>query len=106
MQIEALTTQLRKMQCKLKQKRHMFDVTEILKRHNFEADVERGDANQGISVYAYVNALMFAYFSTLTLLKFISQNCIFSVNTEICCYNSKHVFITLHKAISAVVCFE
>ena len=42
----------------------------------------------------YIETLMYAYSSTLTLLKFIYQYCKFSVKTEICCYNSKHMFIT------------
>ena len=50
-QIRALTTQLRNMRRKLKQKRRNFKINEILKRRNFEADAERGDANRGISVY-------------------------------------------------------
>ena len=48
-QIEALTTQLRKMRCKRKQKRCNFVITEILKRHNFEAEAEQGDANWGFN---------------------------------------------------------
>ena len=38
------------MRHKLKQKRRNFEIIEILKRHNFVADAERGDANRGISV--------------------------------------------------------
>ena len=34
----------------VKQKRRNFEITEIFKRRNFEADAERGDANRGISV--------------------------------------------------------
>ena len=41
-----------------------------------------------------IDTLMYAYFSTFTLLKFIWQYCIFSVNTEICCDNSKHMSTT------------
>ena len=47
---EALTTQLRNLRRRLKQKQRNFEITEILKRRNFEADAERGDANRGISV--------------------------------------------------------
>ena len=50
-QIEALTTQLRNMRHKLKQKRSNFEVTKILKRHNFEAVAEQGDANWSVSVF-------------------------------------------------------
>ena len=39
------------MRRKLKQKRRKFEITEILKRRNFEANAERGDANRGISVH-------------------------------------------------------
>ena len=49
-QIEALTAKLRNMRRKLIQKRYNFEITEILKRRNFEADAERFDANRGISV--------------------------------------------------------
>ena len=42
--MEALTTQLRKMRHKLKRKRRNFEITEIFKRRNFEAD--------GVLVYA------------------------------------------------------
>ena len=57
MQIEALTMQLRNMRRKLKQKRHNFKITEILKRRNFEADAERSDANWAISVYTIYTRL-------------------------------------------------
>ena len=39
------------MRRKLRLKRRNFQVAEILKRHNFEADAERGDAIRVISVY-------------------------------------------------------
>ena len=38
------------MRRKLKQKRRNFEITEILKRCNFEADAERENANRVISV--------------------------------------------------------
>ena len=41
------------MRRKLKQKRCNFEVTEIWKKRNFEADSERGDANRGISVLGF-----------------------------------------------------
>ena len=47
-QIEAQTTQLRNMWRKLKQKRSDFEIIDILKRGNYEADAERGDANRDI----------------------------------------------------------
>ena len=50
MQIEGLTTKLRNMRCKPKQKQRNIEITEILKRGNFEADAERGHAKRGISV--------------------------------------------------------
>ena len=43
-------TQFQNMRRKWKQKRRNFEITEILKRRNFEAGAERGDANLGISV--------------------------------------------------------
>ena len=43
MQIETLTMQLRNM-------RRNFEIKDILKRRNFEADTKRGDANRGNSV--------------------------------------------------------
>ena len=56
-QIEALMTQLRNMRRKWKQKRRNLEITEILKRRNFEADAERGDANRGISVIMSTNKI-------------------------------------------------
>ena len=47
----ALTTQLPNMRRKLKPKRCNFEIREILKRHNFEADAERGDANRAFRVF-------------------------------------------------------
>ena len=41
----------------LKQKQRNFEITEILKRCNFEADAERGDANQGISVFSIIKVI-------------------------------------------------
>ena len=38
------------MRRKVKQKRGNFEITEILKRRNFEADARQGDTNRGISV--------------------------------------------------------
>ena len=49
-QIEVLMRQLRNMRRKLKQKRRNFEIAEILKTRNFEADAERGYANQVISL--------------------------------------------------------
>ena len=54
MQIEALTTQLQNMRRKLKQKRHNFEITEILNKRNSEADTERGDANRSVSVHTHI----------------------------------------------------
>ena len=39
------------MRSELQQKRRNFEITEILKRLNFAADAERGDANRGTSVH-------------------------------------------------------
>ena len=39
------------MRCKLKLKRRNFEVTEILKRRNFEAHAERGDLNRRMRVF-------------------------------------------------------
>ena len=55
MQIEALTTQLRNMRRQLKQKRRNFEITDILKRRNFEADIAQDDANRGSSVEGKIN---------------------------------------------------
>ena len=34
----------------LKHKRHNYEITEILKKRNFEVDAERDNANRGVSV--------------------------------------------------------
>ena len=41
------------MRRKLKQKRRIFEIKEIRKRRNFEADAERGDAKSSINVMIY-----------------------------------------------------
>ena len=43
--------QLRNMQCKLKQERRNFKITEIKKKYNFEVDAEQGYVNRGVSVF-------------------------------------------------------
>ena len=69
------------MRRKLKQKRHNFEITEILIRRNFEADTERGDANRVMSVIYFsiwnfvfdafpltVNISLWTYLNTPTFL--------------------------------------
>ena len=46
------------MRRKRKQKRRIFDITEIFKRRNFQADSERDDANRVISVHTYAKYLI------------------------------------------------
>ena len=46
--------QLRNKRSKLKQKRRNFEIAEILKRRNFEADAEQSEANRGISVLVHI----------------------------------------------------
>ena len=42
-----------------KQKGRIFEITEILKRRNFDEDAEQGDANWGISVHYFRNYLLY-----------------------------------------------
>ena len=62
-------TQLRNMRRKLKRKRRNFEITEILKGRNCEADAERGDSNRGMSVLVLVRHLTFFTLSPYLILQ-------------------------------------
>ena len=59
MKIEVLMTSKYAIQTEKKN----FEITEILKRRNYEADTERGHPNRGISVHAYIHYCIFQPFS-------------------------------------------
>ena len=62
MQIEALTTQLRR---KMKQKHRNIEITEIFKGRNIEADAERDDLNRVMTVFSKRNSINLLIFQTM-----------------------------------------